>query len=643
MAHVDSSQVTPLYNNTTPGVVADANVFDPAIAALIVAINENYDAFEAFKLSIELPIPDQSIVTRHLRNLAVTNPKLAPLAVTADKIANGAITLEKLADLVITAAKIANGTITEAKLSDSSVSRRTIIPGAVGANQIDPSILNAISDAGIQVKFNKIDEQLSDISINILNYGAIGGGADDTAAIQNAINDAVLQGVRKVLIPGVFQINSPLNLTNLLTNGITLEGTNTSFSYGVGSELVLNTGGVGIDCTGTSRMVFKNLKITSRKPGQTNPSKIGILFGRSTTNTVTGNCNIEDCIIDMVSDYTANSGIGTIAIYNYATEVFQINGGELKADLPLVFTQNNLYSITSPYTTINPPTGLNTMTVVNVIGTMLNSRRSYACVMENLGEAVFKVNTDCYPPSGSGLTRGIADFRLEGDFNKSINITEIHSELFVKLMDLNGQLDQFEITGTKAGLTDKGIDMLSATARLRRGIIRLYPSLASDYVGKCSLIHNSYSNDFNLNSLEIYLGSSTRIDAPNQRLTSSLIISTETIANTSIIVKAQTSTFNAICYDGNIVNGRKIINMNSVPTTGDYLQGDKIINNLFPSVGGTPSWTCTASGSPGTWQPDGIIGAKKLTSQSDSTATDVATLKTDFNALLAKLRTAGLM
>ena len=37
------------------------------------------------------------------------------------------------------------------------------------------------------------------------------------------------------------------------------------------------------------------------------------------------------------------------------------------------------------------------------------------------------------------------------------------------------------------------------------------------------------------------------------------------------------------------------------------------------------------------------IAAKEATAQSDSTATDVAGIVADFNALLAKLRTAGLM
>lgn len=43
--------------------------------------------------------------------------------------------------------------------------------------------------------------------------------------------------------------------------------------------------------------------------------------------------------------------------------------------------------------------------------------------------------------------------------------------------------------------------------------------------------------------------------------------------------------------------------------------------------------------------PDGSAAGtvKKAAAQADSTATDVAGLKTDFNALLAKLRSAGVI
>lgn len=40
---------------------------------------------------------------------------------------------------------------------------------------------------------------------------------------------------------------------------------------------------------------------------------------------------------------------------------------------------------------------------------------------------------------------------------------------------------------------------------------------------------------------------------------------------------------------------------------------------------------------------DELIDKRVAAAQTDSTAPDIATLKTDFNALLAKLRAAGLM
>jgi hypothetical protein len=192
MVYVDNSQITPLYANTSPGLTADAGVVDPAIAAMIVAINTNADIYTAFVTALELPIPDQSIVTRHLRNLAVTNSKLAALAVTADKIADGSITLAKLADLVVTAAKIANGTITEVKMANSSVSRRMIQAGVVGANEIDPTILNPISDATINVRLNQIDEQLAETTteINNLSINPDTYPGSDYQKLQAAINDA---------------------------------------------------------------------------------------------------------------------------------------------------------------------------------------------------------------------------------------------------------------------------------------------------------------------------------------------------------------------------------------------------------------------------------------------------------------------
>lgn len=171
MVYVDNSAITPLYANTSPDTIADAAVVDPAIAALVTAINTNADIYTAFITALELPIPDQSIVTRHLRNLAVTSPKLAALAVTADKIADGSITLAKLQDLVVTAAKIANGTITEPKYATGSVSSRAIGAGEVKAGNLDPALLTEYGTVATNAKFELIDKQLADTAVYARAFG----------------------------------------------------------------------------------------------------------------------------------------------------------------------------------------------------------------------------------------------------------------------------------------------------------------------------------------------------------------------------------------------------------------------------------------------------------------------------------------
>lgn len=79
------------------------------------------------------------------------------------------------------------------------------------------------------------------------------------------------------------------------------------------------------------------------------------------------------------------------------------------------------------------------------------------------------------------------------------------------------------------------------------------------------------------------------------------------------------------------------------PTVGKWIVGDFVRNYDMVNNGSIYGWVCSVSGTPGTWVPVGIIGATRATAQPDSTATDIAGLKNDFNSLLAKLRNAKLM
>jgi hypothetical protein len=66
-----------------------------------------------------------------------------------------------------------------------------------------------------------------------------------------------------------------------------------------------------------------------------------------------------------------------------------------------------------------------------------------------------------------------------------------------------------------------------------------------------------------------------------------------------------------------------------------------IIYNTSVADGGCLGWIAVTKGDPATFKPWGMIGVMPY--QAASVATDVATLKTDFNALLTKLKNAGLM
>jgi hypothetical protein len=52
--------------------------------------------------------------------------------------------------------------------------------------------------------------------------------------------------------------------------------------------------------------------------------------------------------------------------------------------------------------------------------------------------------------------------------------------------------------------------------------------------------------------------------------------------------------------------GRRVVVGPAAPTTGDWLRGERVINEL-PAVGSPKAWSCTVSGTPGTWVSEGNL------------------------------------
>lgn len=97
-------------------------------------------------------------------NGSVDTVKLAELAVTAAKLANLAVTTEKLADRAVTEEKLAPGCVGTEKLADRAVTAEKLAAGAVSAEKLDPAALALKADLeGGKVKA----EQLSRRRVNV--------------------------------------------------------------------------------------------------------------------------------------------------------------------------------------------------------------------------------------------------------------------------------------------------------------------------------------------------------------------------------------------------------------------------------------------------------------------------------------------
>ena len=90
----------------------------------------------------------------------------------------------------------------------------------------------------------------------------------------------------------------------------------------------------------------------------------------------------------------------------------------------------------------------------------------------------------------------------------------------------------------------------------------------------------------------------------------------------------------------NTNDARHHTNGTAIPTTGEHAAGE-VIWNRAPAVGGAASWQSTAAGTPGIWQPVGIVGAVQAASV--ALAAGSTPTKAEFDALVNALKAAKLM
>lgn len=217
-----------------------------------------------------------------------------------------------------------------------------------------------------------------------------GAKADDDGDDSTAIQCAIDSSASVVHLPqGHYIVNQPLNITNRPGGGLIFQGD--GFSFESGTILHANTGGVLFDTSGTQFVDFRDFSVEG---GRTNPSTVAFLFARSAKIEYTKYAqfhSLTNVRVRLPSIPEANNGNGTVAVYNYAAELWRAWNVYLMADQPLVFTGYNIFNVKSPFTELWA--GYPSMSECTVDGASTLHALDGSCIIVDNGIAIRLVNT----------------------------------------------------------------------------------------------------------------------------------------------------------------------------------------------------------------------------------------------------------
>lgn len=211
----------------------------------------------------------------------------------------------------------------------------------------------------------------------------IGAFRNVVTDISDFISQKITEGYNWFIIPKRTKLNKTLMLKNV--HNILFEGTG-----GFEPEFALNTGGIGILVEGSSFIRFKNFTIASRivtlslppLAGMDNPSKIGIMYTRSLEEDSCQWNNSDTLSIYMHTDPAANSGRGTIGLYNCTAESQAYHNLTSYADNPEIITRTDIFNIAVKRSA--------SMKAVHHSGvTTLISSYSHALILEGISDITF--------------------------------------------------------------------------------------------------------------------------------------------------------------------------------------------------------------------------------------------------------------
>jgi len=605
----------------------------------------------------------------------------------------------------------------------------TDLPGTTDASNV------TYTPAGSGAVTTTVETKLRE-TVSVKDFGAVGNGtADDTAAIQNAINAAASQNkslsfnglmckiTSTVTIPSnlsivetanggvihgagaLFTMFSGTSVSNVHIEGMVFDGNgaNVTASGNIYARSpVISTGGTvsniavlgctvhdckgrGIAIAGNSSSDSKNVRVENNRIydmsstciqctdmsdvsiiGNNLENCVGAGIGITASAKICSNTIVSENIVKTVANDIANiaSGLGItyFAISGYRVENNVVSNNVVSG------CESMAYSLTAGSGGVDVPVNMvvtgnvaeNTTAVGNGSGYSYETTGSNISVVGNISRNAAKVHIAI----GGGSRLSIMNNHLE-----SINSDTLLSGISVVDAGLpsSSTMDTISITGNvivnKTGVAAttrcEAIYIVNITgSTIHKNISIQNNIITGDWrIGVYKACSSSSNGDISGNKITLsdVTNLGTGIQAYGNTLTiqdnvispkstgiglnflsagsSSIVgilnnsIYIANIAGTGInFAVSGVSTIANVRIGGNIVatsslpvTGRLIVNTlidfnnNSwnyggavAPSTGDWTQGSTVFNRL-PAVGSPKAWTCTVSGTPGTWVSQGNL------------------------------------
>lgn len=353
------------------------------------------------------------------------------------------------------------------------VSQSNQTRGATAAQILSSSLFTQTGTGAVARSINSRFQE----TIFAGDFGTIDttGASDASAIIQKAINAArTAGGNMNILLPaGSLLINAALDITNCASIGLVGAGPNisppVSQTDAGATTLMLNTGGVGIDTTGSTATQLRNFQCRVLN-SYSNPSKVSILMGRSSSNHSAQFHNYENIWIYMESS-AAVTARGRVGIYNVCAEHWLMRNSFLRTDAPIVLATTDVLSVPSPY---QGALFTSTMTFVNHLNVACITQGSSFYGLECFG-GVSQI--DLFNPYFSSAGAAPTAAMTFNGASNIINIHDIEIEAMAFVMNIGASMTALSLTGqiaTYGTVTPQAHVQFSAnTLTLSRAFIRL--------------------------------------------------------------------------------------------------------------------------------------------------------------------------